>query len=117
MPVSYNIVARPNPKNPGAPKKYYPSVKATGRTDLIRLAQGHIVDLGAFGSFSRKDTGTVWLRNTAAGMDEEEQVTAEQVTNLLVRFLPGQELKRALKDTHLVKACRRTVRSSRVYMR
>lgn len=133
MSVSFNPVARPNPKDPQAPKKYYASVVATGRCtvqdlsktiskrctvtgadimavlhallDIIpeELAHGHIVDLGAFGSF--------WLRNTSLGVDEEEQVTAEQVTNLLVRFLPGQELKGALKDVQLVKARQRPVRS------
>jgi len=89
MTVKYNIVARGNPANRDAPKKYYPSIVSTGRittrqlarrmaegstlssTDIVaviesllsvipyELANGNIVELGDFGSF--------WLRAGAEG--------------------------------------------------
>ncbi|MBM3126702.1 MAG: DNA-binding protein, partial [Chloroflexi bacterium] len=31
MTVKFNVVERGNPANPAAPKKFYPSVKSTGR--------------------------------------------------------------------------------------
>ena len=125
MPVKFNIVERPNPQNLDAPRKYYPSVRASGRRTLrdlskhiskictIRspdtlavieallmvipeeLADGNIVELGEFGSF--------WLRNSAEGEAKPDNVSANQVTNLLPRFLPGKEFKKALKTVKLVK--------------
>ncbi len=129
MSVEFNSVGRPNPKNPAAPKKYYPSVKATGHRSLRELSKriskmstvsstdtlavleallqvipeelkaGNVVDLGEFGSF--------WLRNTSTGVDAEEQVSARQVTNLLVRFIPSKEFKQAIASVRLVKARKR----------
>jgi len=87
MSVKYNIVERPNPRDPEAPKKFYPSVQASGRKTLRQLskritqmctvtgpdtlavleslltiipeelAEGRIVELGDFGSFSRRTPG------------------------------------------------------------
>ncbi len=125
MPVKFNIVERPNPQNLDAPRKYYPSVRASGRRTLRdlskhiskictvsspdtlavieallmvipeELADGNIVELGEFGSF--------WLRNSAEGEAKPDNVSANQVTNLLPRFLPGKEFKKALKTVKLVK--------------
>ena len=125
MPVKFNVVERPNPQNLDAPRKYYPSIQASGRRNLRQLskrisamctvsspdtlaviesllivipeelADGNIVELGEFGSF--------WLRNSAEGAEQPDKVSAKQVTNLLPRFLPGKEFKEALKAVKLVK--------------
>jgi predicted histone-like DNA-binding protein len=118
MSVKYSIVERGNPQDQAAPKKFYPSIQASGRMSLRQLskrisqmctvsspdtlavlesmltiipeelADGNIVELGDFGSF--------WLRNSAEGAEESEKVSASQVTNLLPRFNPGKEFKKAL---------------------
>ncbi len=81
MSVKYNIVERGNPSDTSAPKKYYPSAVASGKTSLRAVAKraaemstvsmpdtvavieallviipdemgkGNIVKLGDFGSF------------------------------------------------------------------
>jgi hypothetical protein len=87
MSVKFNIVERANPRDLEAPKKFYPSIQSSGRksvrqlTQLItqmctvtgpdtmavlesfltiipqELAEGNIVELGDFGSFSRRIPG------------------------------------------------------------
>ena len=118
MSVKFNIVERGNPANPGAPKKFYPSIQSSGRVstrelaemasqmstlssvDMVaaiesflaiiprELAKGNIVELGDFGSF--------WLRSTADGTDTAEAVRADQITNVMPRFNPGREFKRII---------------------
>lgn len=119
MSVKYNIVERGNPTNREAPKKFYPSITASGRittrelaerasqmstlttTDIVaviesllaiipnELAKGNIVELGDFGSF--------WLRASADGTESADEVRAAQITGVLPRFNPGKEFKRALE--------------------
>jgi predicted histone-like DNA-binding protein len=119
MSVKFNIVERANPANREAPKKFYPSITASGRistrelaerasqmstlttTDMVaaieslltiipdELAKGNIVELGDFGSF--------WLRTTADGTESAEDVRSSQITGVLPRFNPGKEFKRALE--------------------
>lgn len=119
MPVKYNIVERGNPSNREAPKKYYPSIRSSGRVttremaemaadrstltsaDMMaaietflsivpqQLAKGNIVELGEFGSF--------WLRTTSEGAEAVERVNADQITSILPRFIPGKTFKKALK--------------------
>ena len=126
MSVKYKVVERPNPQDREAPKKFYPSVQASGRKSLRQLtkritqmctvsspdtlavleslltvipqelAEGNIVELGDFGSF--------WLRSSAEGADQEEGVNASKVTSLLPRFNPGKEFKKALAAVDFVKA-------------
>jgi len=118
MTVKFSAVERGNPANPEAPKKYYPSVQSTGRVTLRDLAKsinaistvstpdtmavleallatipgelsrGNIVELGDFGNF--------WLRNTADGVEASEDVRSNQITNLMPRFIPGKEFRKAL---------------------
>jgi predicted histone-like DNA-binding protein len=118
MSVKFNIVERGNPANPGAPKKFYPSIQSSGRVstrelaemasqmstlssvDMVaaiesflaiiprELAKGNIVELGEFGSF--------WLRSTADGAETAETVRADQITNVMPRFNPGREFKRII---------------------
>jgi predicted histone-like DNA-binding protein len=126
MTVKFNVVARGNPGNPAAPKKHYPSVVASGRMTLRKLArriadistvssgdtmavletmlnvipeelaEGNIVELGDFGSF--------WLKNNAEGSDAPEDVSASHITRLLPRFNPGKEFKKTLQTVDYEKA-------------
>ena len=118
MSVKYNVVERGNPANREAPKKFYPSIAATGRKTLRQLAgriteistvsstdtmavieailtvipqelaAGNIVELGDFGNF--------WLKATSEGSDTAEAVRAGNILNLLPRFTPGKEFKKVL---------------------
>jgi len=126
MSVKYTVVERPNPQDREAPKKFYPSIQASGRMSLRQLskrisqmctvsspdtlavlesmltiipeelAEGKVVELGDFGS--------LWLRNTSEGAEEMDKVSASQVTNLLPRFNPGKEFKKALTAVEFEKA-------------
>jgi predicted histone-like DNA-binding protein len=126
MTVKYNVVERGNPQNLEAPKKFYPSIQSSGRMSLRQLskrisqmctvsspdtmavlesmltvipeelAEGNIVELGDFGSF--------WLRSRSDGAEELDKVSASQVTNVLPRFNPGKEFKKALAAVDFEKA-------------
>jgi predicted histone-like DNA-binding protein len=126
MTVKYNVVERGNPQNLEAPKKFYPSIQSSGRMSLRQLskrisqmctvsspdtmavlesmltvipeelAEGNIVELGDFGSF--------WLRSSSDGAEELDKVSASQVTNVLPRFNPGKEFKKALAAVDFEKA-------------
>lgn len=125
MTVKYKVIARGNPGDPAAPKKYYPSVSSSGRIRLRPLSQkiaaistvssvdtmavleglltvlpeeianGNIVQLGDFGSF--------WLRVKSEGAETEEQVNAHNIVNVLPKFTPGKEFKQVLKNTEFKK--------------
>lgn len=121
MPVKFNIVERANPSNREAPKKYYPSIRSSGRVTTQEMAEmaadrstltsadmmaaietflsiipqqlkkGNIVELGDFGSF--------WLKSTADGAPSVEEVSSTQITSLLPRFIPGKRFRNVLKTT------------------
>lgn len=125
MSVKFNVVERANPSNREAPKKFYPSIKSTGRVttrqlaeqaarestvspaDLmaaieiflgiipVELAKGNIVELGDFGNF--------WLKTTSDGVTSAEEVRASQVTSTLPRFNPGKLFKKVLGGIDFVK--------------
>ncbi|MBL8098432.1 MAG: HU family DNA-binding protein [Anaerolineales bacterium] len=118
MGVKFNVVERGKPGDPGAPKKFYPSIVASGKVsqrDVAKraaeistvspadtaavtesfltiiaqeLAKGNIVQLGEFGSF--------WLRVETEGAENEEDVRASNIKNVLVRFTPGKEFQQVL---------------------
>ncbi len=121
MPINYNVVPKKNPQNHAAPPRYYPVVKSAGRSnqrDIARkaaqmctltaadmaaaveaflaiipqeLMAGNIVELSPFGSFH--------ITITAAGSDNPEDVSAENITGLNVRFTPSKEFRQALSST------------------
>ena len=125
MAVKYTVVARGKPADPSAPKKYYPVIKSTGRVkarDLAQraaemstlspvdlaaaleafltiipqeLAQGNIVDLGDFGSFS--------VRISSTGADTADTVSAHHITRTSAAFRPGKEFKKYLADIEFEK--------------
>jgi len=124
--VKFNVIERGNPSDPLAPKKFYPSVVASGRVTLRKLAkdialistvssadtmavleallttipdelaQGNIVELGDFGRF--------WLKNKAEGSDTAEEAHAEQISAIIPRFNPGKEFKKVLAGIEFEKA-------------
>jgi predicted histone-like DNA-binding protein len=126
MSVKYNVVERGNPANKLAPKKFYPSIAASGRKTMRQmatqiaqistvssadtmatlealltiipqeLAAGNIVELGDFGNF--------WLRASSEGAETAEAVRGGQITGLMVRFNPGKEFKKALAAVEFEKA-------------
>jgi predicted histone-like DNA-binding protein len=126
MSVKFNVVERGKPGSPETPKKYYPSIVASGKIsqrDVAKraaemstvsvadtaavvenfltiigqeLAKGNIVQLGEFGSF--------WLRTETEGAETAEEVRANQITNVLVRFTPGKEFQQALDAITFEKA-------------
>jgi predicted histone-like DNA-binding protein len=119
MSVKFNVVERGNPLNPSAPKKFYPSVKSTGRVttrqlaevaaretalasgDLLsaldtilktiprELSEGNIVELGEFGTF--------WLRIDSDPSDSADDVRPEKITGTKPRFNPGKAFKKVLE--------------------
>jgi len=125
MSVKFNIVERVNPRDLEAPRKVYPSIQSSGRMSLRQLsgrisqmctvsspdtlavleslltiipqelADGNIVELGDFGNF--------WLRSNAEGTEDMDKVSGSNVTNILPRFNPGKEFKKALAAVDFVK--------------
>ena len=121
MPVNYVLVAHGNPAQPAAPKKFYAQLKSTGEVttrQLIEkiaarstvspadavaviesllqtlpelLAEGAIVRLGDFGSFSASVSGE-------GAASEAEFVAARMITDYKIRFRPGQELRKAVAN-------------------
>jgi predicted histone-like DNA-binding protein len=119
MPVKFNIVERANPSNRQAPTKYYPSLHSSGRVTTQELAEmaadrstlttadmmaaietilsiiplqlkkGNVVELGDFGSF--------WLKSSSDGADSIGEVSPNQITSLLPRFIPGKRFRMVLK--------------------
>lgn len=118
MPAQFTVIAKANPQNREAAPKYYPSIKNTGRINRRRLAveaadrstlsdadmdaalanlltlipkhlaEGHIVDLGDFGTFR--------LTITSEGSDSPDLVTGRNIKRVNVRFTPGQAFKESL---------------------
>lgn len=126
MPTKYNVIPKRNPRDPNAPPKYYPSVVTGGRVTLRDLAdqiaeistvssidtmavleallkiipreiaKGNIVELGGVGSFR--------VRVKSEGSDTAEEVNATNITNILPRFVPGKDFKKALNNAEFQKA-------------
>ena len=120
MSVKYNVVERSNPSDPDAPIKYYPSAVADGSVDLRYIANraadistvsmpdtvavieamlhiipdeigdGRVVQLGDFGSF--------WIKFKTEASETPEGVTSHNITGVILRFIPGKELKLNLRN-------------------
>ena len=118
MPIKYHVMLRHNPRDPEAPKRYYPVVRSSGRTTQRNLAQkgarmstlsaadlaaglevllelipeevmeGNIVDVGDFSSFR--------LSANTTGSDTLEEVKSYNIKSVNVRFTPGKAFKDAM---------------------
>jgi predicted histone-like DNA-binding protein len=126
MTVKFTTVERPNPQDPAAPKKHYPQIQSRGKVTVRRLAEraaeistlspvdvaaaieaflaivpdeladGNIVSLGDFGSFS--------LRIRSGGAGTADEVTARNIVKTLVTFRPGKRFKQVLDTIEYEKA-------------
>jgi predicted histone-like DNA-binding protein len=126
MTVEFITVERPNPQDPTAPKKHYPLIRSRGKVTVHQLAEraaeistlspadiaaaieaflaivpdeladGNIVSLGEFGSFS--------LRARSEGAATAEEVTARNITKTLTSFRPGKRFKQVLDTITYEKA-------------
>jgi predicted histone-like DNA-binding protein len=122
--IKYNVVARRDPRDAAAPEKYYPLVKSTGEVALPELAKraaeistlsavdlaaaveailfiipraladGDIVRLGDFGTFS--------LRIRSEGSETRERVSARNITRRIVNFRPGERFTRVVDEIEFV---------------
>lgn len=126
MSAKYNVVARGNPQNPEAPKKYYASFTSSGKITIRQLAEqianistvssidtlavleaflqvlpkelanGNIVNLGEFGSFR--------LTIKSEGSETPEAVTVHNITRVTSQFRPSKEFKKVIENTEFKKA-------------
>ncbi len=125
MPIQYSLIQRVNPKDTTAPRKYYAIAKSSGEEttrqlaseiskrnglssadvfavleafiDLIpeRLADGKIVRLGDFGSFS--------LTLSSEGTATAEEFTSALIKGNSLNFRPGKLIQKALDTVDYVK--------------
>ena len=126
MAINYSLTQRVNPKDVTAPRKYYAIAKSTGeetsrqlateiskRTllgspeayavieafiDLIpeRLAEGKIVRLGDFGSFS--------ITLSSEGVEKEEDFNASLIKGNNLNFRPGKLVQNVLDTVEYKKS-------------
>ncbi|MFA8299471.1 MAG: HU family DNA-binding protein [Hyphomicrobiales bacterium] len=118
MSIKYKVIQRKNPSNPSSPVKYYGSIITSGRKDprfiseeiadrsslnimdilatiegflqVIpkHLADGHIIDLGDFGSFR--------VTGRSEGVEEEKDFNSSNFKGLKVSFRPGRLFQKEL---------------------
>jgi len=118
MPITYKIVNRKNPRDRTAPGKYYLSAKASGHSDLRRiatrisemsslstsdtmavlenllhvipqeLADGRIVELGDFGSLR--------LILNSSGVEDSKDASTQNILRARANFTPGKLFRKML---------------------
>jgi predicted histone-like DNA-binding protein len=124
MPIFYNKVQKVDPRNPGAPKLWYPVIKSTklvGEKELAKklteettlnskeaemavhqlfkvipelLSTSHTVQLGEMGSFR--------VTAETESSTTEADVNASKIKKLRVRFIESNELKQVMQKTDVV---------------
>ncbi len=118
MSVKYTAVARGDPRDPQAPKKYYPRVKSSGQVTVRQLAQ-RIADISTVSTVDTiatveallvvvpqelaegrtvklGDLGTFSLRVRGEGADTPEGVTVNSIIKAAIAFRPGKRFKEVL---------------------
>jgi predicted histone-like DNA-binding protein len=120
MALFFKKVLRGNPSNPTAPKKWYPILKSLGLIKekevaklladettlnpkeaemtlyqllkvIIRLLlDGHTVQLGELGSFR--------LTVHSEGSETEDEVSANKIQSVHVRFTPSDSLRKEINE-------------------
>lgn len=126
MPINYVVTPRVNPKDLQAPRKFYAIAKSTGEEtprqlateiskrnglsvadvfatiealiDLVpeRLAEGKIVRLGEFGSFS--------ISLSSEGVEKEEDFTSVNIKSNSLNFRSGKLVQKVLDGAEYKKA-------------
>ena len=126
MAIIFNKIERGNPLNPKAPKKWFPSLKTINRTGekevakqiadettlnrkeaemaLAQFQKVLVNNLLASSSVQLGDWGSFHLTCNSEGSATRDEVTANNIKNLNVRFTPGKELQDALKSASFVPA-------------
>ena len=119
MSVFFNVIERVDPSAPKAPRKWYPiikSIKQVGEKEVAKLIadettinrkeaemalaqfekvmtrlllDGYTVQLGDWGAFR--------LTCNGKGADKKEDVKAENIKGLKIRFITGNDLKNNIK--------------------
>lgn len=124
MPILFNKVARANPQDRTAPKKWYAVLKT-----LVRLSEKDVAkQIADETTLNRKeaemamaqlekvvissllnsesvplgDWGTLYLTCNSSPSDTKEGVTANNIGKLNIRFLPGKALKDALGNATFI---------------
>ena len=118
MALFVNKVQRVNPRDPGGDRNWYPILKSVGHVDEHEVAKlisnettlnpkeaemaiyqlekvlerlllnGHTVQIGGLGSFS--------LTLKTEGSKTEEEVTADKIKKVNLRFRAGKGIKKAI---------------------
>ena len=124
MPIVLNKVARENPMDRTAPKKWYVTLKTVtqlrekevarqiaeettlnrkeAEMGLSQLEKVLLSNLLASNSVQLGDWGSFYLTCNSEGADTKEALTASAVKGLNIRFKPGKALKEALKKATFV---------------
>jgi predicted histone-like DNA-binding protein len=125
MTLEYRLIQKINPRDLAAPKKYYANavtrsdvtlrdlskeiaeISTVSTVDTMaviesllqliprHVAQGDIVKLGEFGSFS--------IRLSSTGSESAEDFTSSLIKGLNLHFRPGKEVKKQLDDVDFTK--------------
>lgn len=125
MSVKFTVTPRKDPRDQNSQAKYYATVKSNGRADTHaiaksinsmstvssvdtaavleaflnvvpeKVADGNIVELGDFGTFS--------VSVSSEGAVEPNEVTARSITDVRVLFTPGKRFKQALNAAEFQK--------------
>ena len=125
MKLKYHLIQRVNPRSPNEAKKYYAKEIIIGEINLRQLAkeiadistvstidtiaviesfiqlipkhiaQGKIVRLGEFGSYS--------IKIMSNGVENNDDFNCDMIKGVKIYFRPGKELKKELDDIEFQK--------------
>jgi len=126
MPVLFNKVERVNPLNKTAPRRWFPVLRTITRITekqvskeiadettlnpkeaemaVSQLKKVLLKNLLASNSVQLGDWGTFHLTCNGEGSDTKEEVTANNIVKLNIRFVPGKELIDSLKGATFIHA-------------
>ena len=124
MPILFNKVERSNPQDKRAPRKWFPILKTITQVKekqvakqiadettlnpkeaemaLSQLEKVLISNLLASNSVQLGDWGSFRLTCSSEGSKTKEEVTANKITKLNIRFTPGKSLTDALKGATFI---------------
>jgi len=125
MAIRYTIAQLRNPQDPSAPKKFYLIEKSLGNidrkyliNDMVRntsltpmeaatgidylfsaiprlIELGFTIQLGELGYFR--------IGISSEGSDTKEEATPDKIKTMRLRFIPGKEIRKRVKDLQVEK--------------
>ena len=126
MSIIFHKVERGNPMNQSAPKKWYVTLKTLKRMSekevakqiadettlnpkeaemaISQLKKVLLASLLSSNSVQLGDWGSFHLTCNSTGNNTRDEVTANNIKGLNVRFTPGKELQDALKSATFISA-------------